>query len=108
MTNLLREIGRRVTLVDLVQDSEKIDNYLKTFEEGSRKNWRKFGGYFSLAMRSIVRVGADAIFLYYAHEAYQKQEITPLLSGVFIGIFTYVVDSHVFDKTGYWREDDPK
>ncbi len=108
MTNLLREIGRRVTLYDLVQDVDKINTFLEPLEEGRVKKWYRIGGYANLVGRGVTRLCGDATLLYYANNAHENQEIMPLLSGAVICLFGYLLDYYMFDvkDPGYWRNDD--
>src|SRR3989338_107877 len=110
MTNLLQEIGKRVTLYDLVQDVDKINRFkfVGALDEDRVKKWYRIGAYSNLIGIGVTRLCGDAALLYYANQAHENQEIMPLLSGVAIGLFAYLLDYYIFDKNdpGYWRNND--
>ncbi|MDP3698485.1 MAG: hypothetical protein Q8R47_02765 [Nanoarchaeota archaeon] len=109
MANLLKEIGKRVTLYDLVQDVDKINRFkfVGALDVDRVKKWYRIGAYANLVGRGVTRLCADAALVYWADKAHENQEIMPLLSGAAICVFGYLLDYYIFDKNdpGYWRND---
>ncbi|GEM_PF-4458219 len=107
MINLLKEVGRRVTLHDLVQDIGNINKFLEPLDEGAVKRSNRDQGYFRTAMRGVLRLGADATLLYSVNDTH-KNEIAPAMTGIAVFLCAYILDYYIFDKNypGYWTKND--
>jgi len=108
MSNLLKEIGRRATLVDLIQDTKEINKFLEPLEEGRMKTCYKLGGYFRTAMRGGLRVGGYSALLHGIQQAQETQNNMHIGWGIAMGVFAFIMDYYGFERLvpPYWKEDD--
>ncbi len=110
MTNLLKEIGRRATLVDLVQDVEEINKFLEPLDEGRMKTSYKLRGYFRTATRGALRAGGYSALIYGIQQAQETQNNMHIGWGIAMCVFTFIMDYYGLERLvpAYWKEDDPR
>lgn len=105
MANLLKEIGRRVTLIDIIEQANEADKYTSTLEEDKRFIYSA-NNLLKNACRIAFRMAGNleaAIGTYLAFTSPEHIREALVLGSA--GIAMYVLDYYAFDCR---KKNDPK
>lgn len=103
MANLLKEIGRRVSLYDIVEQSTETDKILSNLDNDPKKYALRFEYLSRHACRAMLRMTGNLEIALGAYFGYTAASIDPeqvpksviLAAG---GVLTYLADYVIFDK----------
>jgi len=93
MVNLLKEIGRKITLIDLIEDTKETSQIIDA-SDFPDKDYRKKLYVSQNRFRGLVRLHGDALGLMYASKSLADSEHTLryCLLGAFIAAGCYTIE----------------